>query len=230
MFAGLVLGACGSPEAGRSGATHALHAAVRTTELQGTAHVVALIHICTQPDTQEAATTTSQVGDVRFQGPEATFTTTVTSPGDPTIPVPSVLVGHDLYTGLGAGTEPMWNRTRLTHDYAVFGVVTTQGLASAGASVDDGGRTMLAGRTVTEFVVHESGGSIGTTSTRSAPTVAPFDTHAWVDARGRIVQVAAVQTTAQRSPHFAAISTTTVTLSGFGEPLSVTTPSTVATG
>ncbi len=81
---------------------------------------------------------------------------------------------------------------------------------------------------MTESVVHEPGGSYGTASIRSVPTVAPFDVHTWVDGRGRTVQVAAVQTTTRHTPHFAGTSTTTVTLSGSGEPVSVTAPSAVA--
>ncbi len=144
-FAGLVLGACGSPEAGRSAPVRAPHGAALTTERQGTAHVVTLIHIRTHSDTRETTTSTSRVGDVRFQGPDAPYTATVTGPGHPAIPVPSVLVGHDPYTGPGAGTEPTWHRTRLTHDYTVFGVVTAQAPLSADASVHDVGRAMLAG-------------------------------------------------------------------------------------
>jgi len=227
--AGLALSACGTSAGGTSASARALHAAVSITERQGTAHFASMNRIRSRPGNQ-GTITVSTVGDVRFQGPAATYTTTVTSPGHPVTPVPGVVLGRDLYLGLGGANEPMWHHTHLTSDYAVFGIATVHQLLAADASVTEVGRTTLGDDPATEFIVHDPGGPIGQAYITPAATVEPFELQVWVSRQGCIVQVAAVQMVVRNSPHFEATSSTTVTLSGFGEPVTIVAPSPTATG
>ena len=227
--AGCLLSACGTSSAGNPAASRSVRAAIATTERQGTAHIVSLEHV--KGATGTAGTTAiSLVGDVRFVGPEATYTTAVSSPGHPAIPVHSVVIGSDLYLDVGGATEPQWQHVRLRTDFAVFGFVTTNQLLAISSSAMEVARTTLGGRSVTEYTVHDPGGPITVNSTGLKVTMDPFDLHLWVDGQGRMVQLAADQTAVRGSPKYVAKSSTTVRLSDFAMPLTVVPPSPVAPG
>ena len=227
--AGCLLSACGTSSADNPAASRSVRAAIATTDRQGTAHIVSLEQV--KGATGTAGTTTiSLVGDVRFVGPEANYTTAVSSPGHQAVPVRSVVIGSDLYLDGGGATEPQWQHVRLRTDFAVFGFVTTKQLLAISSSAIEVGRTTLAGRSVTEFTVHDPGGPISVNSTGLKVTMDPFDLHLWVDVGGRMVQLAADQTAVRGSPRYVATSSTTVKLSDFGLPVTVMAPSPVASG
>jgi len=215
-----------------------VRASVGATEAAGSAHFVTAT--TTQPVTGSIPATvqhTAGTGDVDFVGPDIELATGAQLPNVPHPPVIRVLrIGDSVYVST-APTGVRWVRSStLAKNVNYLGALEPAQLADTNGPVSVLGTTMVDGRPAIEFAVTMPGG----TSTQSGPgggiqhiTVAPFVAHVWLDGRGRIVQTSATVVVTDIPPPASLgsspvpitySSTSTATLSRFGEPVHLSRP------
>jgi len=215
-----------------------VRASVGATEAAGSAHFVVAATI--QPVAGSFPSTvqhTAGTGDVDFVGPDIELATAAQLANVAHPPVTRVLrIGDSVYVST-APTGIRWVRSyTLAKNVNYLGAVTAASLADTKGPVGVLGTTTVDGRPATEFAVAMP----GETSTQSGAgngiqhiTVAPFVAHVWLDGRGRIVQTSAtVIVTVIPPPEslgsspvpYTYSSTSTATLSKFGEPVHLSRP------
>ena len=215
-----------------------VRASVGATESAGSAHFVVAATI--QPLAGSIPSTvqhTVGAGDVDFVGPDIELATAAQLANVAHPPVTRVLrIGDSVYVST-ASSGIRWVRSyTLAKNVNYLGAVTAGSLVDTNGPVGVLGTTTIDGRPATEFAVALP----GETSTQSGSgngvqhiTVAPFVAHVWLDGRGRIVQTSAtVVVTVTPPPEslgsapvpYTYSSTTTATLSKFGEPVHLSRP------
>ena len=215
-----------------------VRASVAATEAAGSAHFVTAT--TTQSVTGSIPSTvqrTAATGDVDFVGPDIELATGTQLPDTPHPPVTRVLrIGDSVYVST-APTGIRWVRSyTLAKNVNYLGAVTAASLVDTKGPVGVLGTTTIDGRPAIEFAVAMPGG----TSTQSGSgigiqhiTVAPFVAHVWLDGRGRIVQTSATVVVTDIPPPaslgsspvpYTYSSTSTATLSKFGEPVHLSRP------
>jgi len=238
--------ACGASTSSTTTAVPGVHAdpltrvraSVGATEAAGSAHFVTAT--TTQPVTGSIPATvqhTVGTGDVDFVGPDIELTTGAQLPDVPHPPVTRVLrIGDSVYVST-APTGIRWVRSyTLAKNVNYLGAITAASLVDAKGPVSVLGTTTIDGRPAIEFAVAMP----GETSTQSGSgdgiqhiTVAPFVAHVWLDGRGRIVQTSATIVVTDTPPPaslgsapvpYTYSSTSTATLSKFGEPVHLSPP------
>ena len=242
----LVLAACSSTDAPtQTAATPAvsrIRQSVARTESAGTAHLVqtsvdrtTIGATATHP---ESTTSVVAVGDVRFAGPDASLTITSRSAlatGTPsTSTSQTVYIGDHVYAHVPP--QPTWSEAgRSSVSFPYLGAVPTRTLeTTTGPVTDDGSRT-VDGQATTEYSVPvpRSVRADRLTDSENRPytvrfTTAPFTLSVWLDHTGRVVRTSGSFVVTSQSTG-SVQETTTATLSAFGQPVRIVTP-TVASG
>ena len=242
IFALLVVAGCGATTAAPQG-IHAdslsrIRAAVGITEATGSAHFVVDIEITRiAPSPQITGQHLVGAGDVHFAGPDIKLVTGAADPpsGDRTR-VWGLRIGDAVYQSTSP-TGVHWQRVDVAAanlDY--LGGVTPAALEHASGPVLVLGRATIGGRRTIEYGVALPAGTDSRSGTGTAVqhvTIAPTIAHVWLDATGRIVQTVVTVDATIASPATGpggqsvpqhSLSTTTDTLSMFGEPLHLHAP------
>jgi hypothetical protein len=241
LVAASVLAACGSANATKpprpSAALVAIRDSVQRTESAGTAHFVTAsenaISLGQGSGTKSRSERIMVVGDLRFPGPDASFTSVVqagTSPASPS--VKQIDIGADTYL-LTSPSATSWVRGTLHHPYPYLGPVETTVLERTEGPVSTMGTRLVGGVTTTEYSVPVPASTSTTVLTNSmnqpydvAITTAPFALSVWLDGAGRIVQTQATLVVTQSRSAGSAVQSITTTLSDFGEAVQIVAPAT----
>lgn len=174
----------------------------------------------------------SSTGDLRFAGPDVSLVNAVSVRSGPPIRSAQILIGKTLYVRYltPTGSPPAWSQGTAPQVYSYLGIVQPTALTGFRGQVRVVGDTVVGGTPVTEYALSlpaavEVLGAAG--SSTKAIRTRPFGLDLWLNRAGQIVRTRATQVAV--GPGRTVTSTTTVTLSRFGEPVSIDPPTDVVT-